>query len=326
VLPALSGAAAAVTNVTESERPPWPSDEMGIRYLLGTLDDPDLSRLEEALTEDEELQERLDALEAELVDRYVGGRLGLEDRSSFERRYLSEATGRNAVDFSRLLGRSLSGSGHRVDPSATSLPAAPRRRTWLTAAAVAVFAVSSLVGLSWWKSRRDVAAARDEVARLRAALAAASAGAPTSTPEIPKSPPPVENRPAHALSAPAEVVVALLAGGTRGPNAGQTFSVPPGAHSVRLLLRTAVEPQQQYRAVVLTPDGLEVWRGEDLPIRLRGSAPAVDLAVPASRLVRGDYVVRLSSRQGSGSWESLAEFVFSVRAAGDLGVAARHDP
>ncbi len=275
---------------------PWPPDAIVIRYLLGTLEEPDLSRIEQALIADAGLQERIAALEAELVDDYAANRLAADDRTRFERRYRSDVAHRGALEFSALLRRSLATRTSK-DP-----PGLRERTRWSSVAAAVALIVLSLAGFGWWSARRDLAAAR-------AALEATRAREP-----LPSPAPPRDSGEAARPSERAEVVVALTAGRDRAPASGVSVSIPLEAELLRLELRTPVTPGREYRAVVLTPDAGVVWRSDDLPVRLRGLASAVDLTVPVTRLARGDYVIRLSSRPPGGRWQDVADYSLRVAA------------
>ena len=59
------------------------------RYLLGLLPEPEQAALEERFFEDGEILGEMRAVEGDLVDAYVRGRLAPDEKSVFESHYLS---------------------------------------------------------------------------------------------------------------------------------------------------------------------------------------------------------------------------------------------
>ena len=74
-----------------------------IDYLLGTIPEEDLFTLAERFSTDEELFDQLKAVEADLVDQYVCGRLGPEDARRLEGYLYHLPDGRHKIGVARAL-------------------------------------------------------------------------------------------------------------------------------------------------------------------------------------------------------------------------------
>ncbi|HYO64225.1 MAG TPA: hypothetical protein VER08_11385 [Pyrinomonadaceae bacterium] len=106
----------------------------------------------------------------------------------------------------------------------------------------------------------------------------------------------------------------LTPGQVRGGGGGNTLAVSAGAKSVLLNLNVETLAHENYRAVIETADGREVWRGDALqPDRAAGARNVVRLlAVPARSLPPGDYVLLLSGRRADGRFEGVSDYSFRV--------------
>jgi hypothetical protein len=79
------------------------SDEIIRRFLLGSLNASDQSRLEHSLFVDESLEERVRLTELELSDDYTANRLSNTDRELFRQRFLLTADRERKLEVSRAL-------------------------------------------------------------------------------------------------------------------------------------------------------------------------------------------------------------------------------
>lgn len=293
-----------------------PAEDVARRFLLGRLGEPEQSELEQQLIASSAAQERIALVESELVDDYVAGRLAPPDRARFERRYLTHAEGVSKVDLARLLRRRMIG------------PEGSRRSAWLPPwrAVAASLLVACLAGaLSWqtWQAHRELEVKEAEIAagQLREReLAERLRDAEARLGELRKEH--LAERPAPALpsSRPAdgtpELAVLLTPGALRDPASGTGTLAVSGSTPVRLELAWPVDVALTYRAVIQTPDQIEVWRAQGLPVHNRGTSTALVCRVPAGVLLPGDYIVRLHARERRGDWESVADYTFRASPAG----------
>lgn len=74
-----------------------PAADFFVRYLLGELPTSDRDRFKDEYFADNDLHERLLAIECELISAYVHGDLSASERCHFEDRYLATPEGRERV-------------------------------------------------------------------------------------------------------------------------------------------------------------------------------------------------------------------------------------
>lgn len=276
-----------------------PMDDLARRYLLGQLGETAQDEIEQRLIESAEVQERIAMVESELVDDYVAGRLAPPDRERFEQRYLTHAEGVRKVDHARLLRRRMTGG--------VSFSRPVRRRAWLRPwqAVAASLLVATLAGLLSWQSRRELPLQEAEIAADRdreRELAERRRDAESQLEELPQEPPAATPTPLPEPS------IVLAPGALRDPAASLQTVAASGP--VRLELAFPVKRRLTYRAVIQTPDQVEVWSAEGLPVETRAGSTVLVCRVPA--LQPGDYILRLHAREGQGEWESVADYTFRV--------------
>ncbi|HKX31462.1 MAG TPA: hypothetical protein VJ302_27495, partial [Blastocatellia bacterium] len=84
------------------------NDRIIIKYLLNDLSEEDRAQLEEAYLRDESLFDQIQAMEEELIEDYVKGRLSGYERERFEQHYLASREQRARVETVRQLDRACS--------------------------------------------------------------------------------------------------------------------------------------------------------------------------------------------------------------------------
>jgi hypothetical protein len=259
-------------------------DDDGIRrYLLGLLADGEAEALEEEYLGRPETLDRVRAVEDDLLDDYAADRLGPEERTLVERRYLASPRLRERVVAARALhlaARRRPGSGRR----------------WLGPVAMAAGLLLAVLALSpWRRGEHEVAIAPAPSPSVTPPSPTPSA---TGAPEPSASPSSASPRPGPpALT---RVVFALSPVLLRGPQGPRELRVQPGIATVVLELSgdPDVRPAGSARLAVdiRTVEGAPVWSGR--PRRLQDPARPALLAaaeVPAGVLLAGDYILTLSS-------------------------------
>src|SRR5215831_11007555 len=86
------------------------------RYILGQLSEEERARVEEEYFADSDFFEEMVAVENDLIDSYVAGRLSGVELQQFENHFLSNPEHRERVEFAR----SLLGSGPKAERSGES--------------------------------------------------------------------------------------------------------------------------------------------------------------------------------------------------------------
>jgi hypothetical protein len=310
------------------------------RYLLGDLPESEVRRLEVALLADDERFEQMREVENRLVDGYVRGRLGREDRERFERQYLASLAHRRRVAIARNLIEQADGS------KATAVTTRPKASWWarlseklgvplvpwqfgLAAVAVLLLAAGSL-GLLLDRTRL-----RHELATLKAeseakqsreqALAEQMAAAQSQSERLaielerlraehdahaqqPTMPPPTPE-----ASRPSVFSFLLSPMLIRGGGDPQTMTIPLKTDVVRLRMRVEQKDARRFQVSVRTVEGRQVWQRQiTRPYLDSANNAAITADIPAGKLVWGDYILTLSSVNSTGETEEVNRYFFRV--------------
>ncbi len=314
-----------------------------VRYLLGQLTESERQEIESRFIGDEEYFQQLLLAEDELRCAYAQGSLPDAERSEFERRFLIFPDERRRVDLAAAMIHELSGVKTASAPQADTIPR--DEKTWwerglatfgfnrpVMRFALATAAVVLLIASVWLTF--EASRLRGQISELQARQTARDqeferqsdkerANLELLKKELEEerdSRAVLEKELAQSAQLPGAnevrpTIVSLLlgAGLVRGGGEKKTLTVPKGPVQIRLLLNieeTGV--QQRYRAVILDPDGRQVWSGKILsPTRAR-EAQFLVLRIPAQVLPENDYQLRLSSLTPSGELERVGDYYFTV--------------
>jgi hypothetical protein len=268
-------------------------------YLLAEL--PESERLELAARyfSDDDLFERLEAAEMDLIDDYVSGDLSPDDRRLFEES-LQVFPGRiDRVAFARAL-RQVPRENAAVDDSTgeRGSRAPSSGAIWGIAAAILLAAAGGV-----WIARQT-AAYESELGRLRAErdrLAQEQRELNARLQELRGRIAALDRTPTLDPSDPLSRVVTFLltAGLPREAIEGNTLRIPADAAIVRLRLPMETEPSARYRARIQRADGTELLRRTGLRPNRMAQGSVILLEVEARALPEGDYVVLLEDVSGS---------------------------
>ena len=104
-------------------------------------------------------------------------------------------------------------------------------------------------------------------------------------------------------------VLALFAGRTRSEGKNKTLNLPENAQGATLQLNLETVDYKNYIAVLKDADGNLIYQKSNL----KAAKSKVDFFVPAAKLRKGDYIIKLSGKNDSGNAESAADFQFRVQ-------------
>lgn len=314
-----------------------------VRYLLGQLSEAEQHEIEARFISDEEYCQQLLLVEDELRCAYAQGSLPAADRNEFERRFLIFPDERRRVELATAMIKELS-SGER---ESAFLPAdTPRdEKSWWAGVlaalgfgapamrfALATAAAVLLVASAWLIF--DASRLREQISELQARQAARdqesgqrSAEERSHLEQLNKeleeernSRAVLEKELAQSGQPPTRdevrpTIVSLLlgAGLVRGGGETKTLTVPKGPVQIRLLLNIEEKgSHRSYQAVILDPDGRQVWSRKGLsPTQARGAQFLV-LRIPAQVLAEDDYQIRLSGLTQAGEPERVGDYYFTV--------------
>jgi hypothetical protein len=298
-----------------------PGDEAAIRYLLGEMEEEEKTALEKSLFEGEDAFERVAAAEDELIDDYLHEELSAQERTLFEKSYLASPERRQRVEFARTLEKRLR-EGSAARPILAFRERSSRQSRFLLAAAALVLAAigayfaaasvrarqelrrleaeKTVVSRRERDLERQIAEARGHDSRLAQELARERAEKERLAQELAS----LQARSAKSVS------FTLIAGLVRDSGTLQTLRIPSDAANIRLTLPVADPSYASYHAVIQTPEGKEIWRGE---ATRQISGKSLMVVVPSQALQPGDYILSLTGTTASGRPEPAADFSFRVK-------------
>jgi anti-sigma-K factor RskA len=267
------------------------------KYLLGTLVEESRRGVEERLMTEEAFLEELTLVEGELIDDYVDGRLGVEERAGFEQHFLATEERRAQLRLTRALGRYATSAVETREAAAESDAATattPPTTTKTTEPTVTISAPTLGERLrAFWGGRS--AAWRAGLAF--AAVACLAVAVWLAVPRAPRT--------------FASLTLAAGAGERAGGVEVPKVRLPLGADALRvtLTLPAGTTPADAYRAEMLT-----LGDGRTEAVEVAGhDGRTVTVVVPEDRLARGRYALRLyASGVGGGERRVGDSYVFDA--------------
>jgi hypothetical protein len=296
-----------------------------MQFLLGNLTEEERIAFEDRLFADDELFDRVQMAEADLVDGYVRGQLSPRDRERLEAGLLATPAGRDKLAFARALDARLHAVRPERRPAVATEPVSMwawvvARRGWLAGAAAAAIAIAAVVYL--------VGAGDTVLTEPEPAVAESAPGLPAPSGPVPAPsetgpaalPPPADVEPRRGSLPPknslarterARVVAFEFAPQTvRSVEELRVLSVPNDADTIRLVLGLDEPERSRYSAVLKTVAGEPVLRRDSLPVRGDGSGRRIVLDLPGDRLPPEEYVVALV--EPDDETRVVADYIFRV--------------
>lgn len=155
-----------------------PEEDVIRRYLLGALDEPELSEIEQKLRNSEELRETAELIEDEIIEQYLEKSLDERDKMAVETHFLHLPEHREKLWFAGLLWHRLKNESPAKEETVLIRPT-PIYRWRFAGAFAATAAVTAVLSASVTyltlskkldDSHRAEAAAREQSARLQEKL------------------------------------------------------------------------------------------------------------------------------------------------------------
>jgi hypothetical protein len=261
-----------------------------VRYLLGTLPEPEADALGREMFTSDETFGALEDAENVLVEAYLDDALSPDDRQRFESLFRSSSHLNERVELERAL-RARSG------PS----PVARRPAQWLPWAAAVLLGVTG-GGLAL-RENRQAARERADGSRRESALTARLDEQGGRLRQL-------EQRLADR-EAPAIQTWRLTGANPRAAGGAAPFTVGSGWVRLRVPADDGA-PAASYRARLATPEGHELFASDGLPAVAESGRTFVDVMVPGGLLPRGTYILFLTRTGATGARE-LGPYSFSVR-------------
>jgi hypothetical protein len=323
-------------------------EQQMIRYLLGELSIKDKLEMEMDYFTDPEMFDLLQAIEHDLIEGYVNGKLSPSGRVRFEHNYLAAPVRVERVRFFQTLAtvlplESLESNESAEEPvraavydtselekktSIWELFLAPFRRPRLAfgvsmAAALLILAVVGGMRIfeTLSPTKQEVAKneplpspTNEEPEQVRPEVRVPN-DQPTPTISIVEQPPEVIPTPAPKAPVIASFVWTVPGIRSLGSNAPRLIRIPPGNDTVQLTLNFPDLPTDRYSrfsAAIQNSAGKEIWRRTDIKARRVKSGSSMALRVPAKQFQSGSFSLMLSGNNSRGEWVNIREFYIKV--------------
>lgn len=287
-----------------------PDDALLRRYVLGLTSAEETEQFDQRSVTDDDFAGRLEAIENDLADAYAAGTLPDDLRQAFLATYLASADGRADIQFAQTL------RAHRArSPLTPQRQATARGRWWhativprwaLAAAVMILLAVSGYLLIENQQLRRAMQGARAEHATLEAQTRALQQ-------QLEAQPHPAGS--GRTATAPSVIASFILPPAFRGAGETPIITLPPDADQIRLTLPLETDRIASFTAAVRDASSNQiVWRGHDLhPISGR-TTRTLTIAVPASVLKPGTYLIELQGTRANGASTTLSPYAFHIAA------------
>lgn len=289
------------------------NNDVLIEYILGGLSEVERERIEEQYFVNNEIWEKLRAVEDDLIDCYVRGELPPQQREQFEKYFLASPNKRRRVEFARTL----------MNPAARESVAEEAQGWWksqslfwrnwrpsvrlaVTAAGLALAVTAAFFLIQNVGLRRELRQSRSKEIELRNEIQT------LQQPARGLSGIEAELLPSQVPKVSMLLTPGLLRNGKNGPQ-NHILPVPAVPFEVVLLLSLESDEYPQYDVVLRTAEGREIRRLEGLMSQpLRHGDRVVAIHLPGQLFPRGDYIATLSGRSAKGKSQIIDSYTFSV--------------
>jgi len=318
-------------------------DETEIRrFLLGEMMEDERTAFEEKFIAEENLFERTRVVEDELIESYTRKTLSAVEREKFERSFLSTEPRRRRVAFARMMLDRLTAQkeivSKKIVTTETKLSVWDSITNFFKMPKLvfgAAFALLALIFGGWLLSRnsyqteiaqqitpiqtiqvpqlnqnQNVAINQNIAVNSKANSVESNFAnknvAPNANRETPnKNQNSTAPKPDSIGIAP---VLALFSGTVRDSGRMSELNLPKNAPGASLQLNLESSDYKIYRVEIVNPDGRLVFQNNKLTAKNK----KINVFIPAAKLRRGDYMVKLSALNSNNENESVADYSFRI--------------
>jgi len=311
------------------------------RFLLGEMSEDARSAFEEKFVADEVFFEQVRVVEDELIESYIRGTLPAAEREKFERSFLTTERRRNRVEFTRTMLDKLTETKKiaavkkietvAASPSVWDSIAGFFKTPSLAFGAAMAILLTAFGGWFLLRSSNTQEIVQQTTPTPTATVQTIQQNSNQSIQSNQNTgansnlkTPPVEtnannsgqnketpNKNSNAQkpeTVQVNPVLALFAGTVRSEGKTKELNLPKNAGNVSLQLNLESTDYKIYLAEIVTADGETVSRNN----KLKARNSKISFSVPAAKLQRGDYIVKLSALNPQNETESVADYTFRV--------------
>lgn len=284
---------------------PRPDDEVLVDYLLGALSVEETERVDELGVADDVVASRLQAVESDLVEAYVAGRLQGAGLERFTSHYLSSPVRRARVELAAAL---------RTRPTRGSIVPTRSLPRWALAAAALVAAV----GMAYFAIENN--RLRDQVSRSNAARVTEQPAVEGLRADLERQRSAQESmrneidrlrkaEPSGRSSIQALVLMPLR----RGAGDVSTVSVSRDSGHLALSLRLEENTFPRYQATLRDSATRQtVWRSASIAARSANANEMLAVEVPAALLRSANYTLELTGSRENDVVVFVSSYAFRV--------------
>lgn len=314
------------------------------RFLLGEVTEQEREQVEMQLMTDRQYLDHILRREEGLIDEYVRGELGRNEREPFETHFLSAPERRDKLEFAESLNRYIA-EARSLKPADTvvadSTAAGARdARFWfvqpLTRPAIALLAVATLILIAGAVILlAENARLREQLLERQANLSQAEEGLRQQLDEqmgrneelarqleqsrkemsrIEQELARLNQEKSRHRESPEYIIASLILapGSVRDKGQINRVDLTTDIQQLRLELKLQGENYQSYRVEVRTVEGKSIWKEVNLKARQRAGEKTVVTMLPAGHLPEGDYLVTLSAAAPGRDYEEVATYYFTI--------------
>jgi hypothetical protein len=260
------------------------SERQATRYLLGSISEAEMEKLDALSFIDGEFAEELAAAEHDLVDAYVHGELGGDTLTRFESHYLASPLRREKVKFARTFQTYANAIGSKATEHFALEESKPRPLAAGLFSILNIFqnqspalrwtfaaAVIGLLALGGWWTFGNYSGRNQVVASF--------------------------------------VLTPPLRGSTQIP----TLQIPKQSTDVAIQLELESNDYPAYSVVLLEPvDSRSLWSSAKLTAKTTGAGQTLNVSFPAALLKRRSYVLRVRGVSANGESEIVGDYPFKL--------------
>lgn len=324
------------------------NDDLILRYLLGILPEGQTDDFDELAVMDEEVFERIEMVENDLVDRYVNRELDSGENALFEKNYLASPLRREKLEFARSLRQygerelasrenatitqaerssveKKSGISSRFSWPGLFSGVQPAFRFAIAACGLLVAVLGGWLVISTLRGGREVAVnstGNIVSPTVRPTDVTPANGVGTASPTLS----PVENRqtatpvptlpPAKPMPSPAAepkvpsqpLIASFVLTPPLRGSSTPSVKIPDAAEQANVHVELESDGFKSYSAELKDPTGQIIWKSG----RRSAAGRNLNLTIPAKRLRTAIYTLSVSGQGDDGTVEIVGDYPFRV--------------
>jgi hypothetical protein len=314
------------------------TEQQMIRYLLGDMSIEEQIAMETGYFTDPESFNLLQAVEQDLIEGYINGKLSAAGRTKFERHFLSTPARREQVKFFQTLVKVIPfETDQQVAEQPVRLAALDsidlgRKSSWWESIIAPFRGPRLALGMSFAAAMLILAVAGTwimvgnrgndgQIASVNPTSSPEKVQAPNADqPEIPSkevdSNRENEEKPIIAKPKPVTASFVLNIPGLRDINKGSTapqvWRIPDNTDFVQMAFNHKGDPYGNYRVSLKYISGKQAWRRSDIQASRVKSGTLLIVNMPAKRIEEGSYSLEISRDNVAGEWVMFHEFLIEV--------------